>query len=106
MQKAIDETNRRRKIQHQYNLDHGVTPQTIRKSISGGVIEALRGKNNNVIKKRTKVLQTKMSGKEIDQEILKLTNDMNIASKNLRFEEAAQIRDEIKLLREARLMFF
>lgn len=102
MKKAISETMRRRKIQNQYNLDHGIEPQTIIKKVSGGVIETLRGTKGKRVKKQ--VVKEIMSLETIDKKIKELKMDMKIASKELRFEDAAKMRDEIKELTEAKLL--
>jgi excinuclease ABC subunit B len=101
MNKAIEETSRRRQIQSQYNEDHGITPKTIKKSVSGGVIETLRGKK----KVKSKAVYKKISDpKELQIHIQELKVEMKQASKELRFEDAAKIRDEIKMLNETFLM--
>ncbi|MCP4913067.1 MAG: excinuclease ABC subunit UvrB [Oligoflexia bacterium] len=102
MKKAISETMRRRKIQHQYNIENGIEPQTIIKEVSGGVIETLRGAKGKRVKK--KVVKEVMSLATIDKKIKELKADMKIASKELRFEDAAKMRDEIKELTEAKLL--
>ena len=92
MRYAIDETNRRRSIQKAYNEEHGITPQTIQKGVHE-VIEATHA-----------VEETKARGsvkaKDIEKEITELTTDMKKAAELLQFELAAQLRDEIKRLRE------
>lgn len=98
MTKAIEETKRRRTIQEEYNRENKITPTTILKSVSGGVIETLRGKkksskkddNNHVLKDPS----------EIAKQIGELKAKMKIAAKELRFEDAVKIRDEIKSLNE------
>lgn len=106
MEKAITTTQNRRKRQNQYNIDNGQTPQTIKKSISGGVIEVLRGKN----KKKSRGQKTKenielnMTVEQIDQRIKDLKAKMKAASQDLNFEEAAQYRDEIKELTQVRMI--
>jgi excinuclease ABC subunit B len=87
MQEAIDTTAERRKKQIAYNEKNGITPITINKKISGGVIDLLRKSKD---KKPTNIEELKVSMKE--------------ASKSLRFEDAARIRDEIKELSKMRLM--
>ena len=101
MEKAIGETQRRRGVQEEFNKKHGIEPQTISKSISAGVIETLRGKQKN--RKKEKVVKLEMSVQEIDKKILELKKEMKLLAKELQFEEAAKIRDEIKSLSEARL---
>ena len=102
MEKAITETKRRRSIQHNYNLKHNITPKTIIKKVSGGVIETLRGSKGSKVKK--KVFLGDVSIKSIDKQISTLKEKMKEASRELRFEDAAEIRDEIKQLNESRLL--
>ncbi|AYF44973.1 excinuclease ABC, B subunit [Halobacteriovorax sp. BALOs_7] len=103
MERAIGETKRRRAIQMQYNEDHGITPQTILKEVSGGVIETLRGGKKKGKKSGPK--DVTMSPDEIKKRITELKIEMKEASKDLRFEDAAKIRDEIKFLNESFLVF-
>ena len=91
MNRAIKETNRRRKLQNEYNIEHGITPKTIIKEIqmplaitaSEEMKEVDGGKLNAAEKKKL---------------IEKLTADMKKAAKELDFESAAVIRDKIKKL--------
>lgn len=90
MDEAIKETNRRRKIQEDYNIKHGITPMTIIKAI----------KSLNLEKKET---ITKIKGAKKDnlkEWIRELEDKLNIAVQNLEFEKAADLRDEIMLLKE------
>ena len=102
MKKAINETNRRRMIQMEYNKKHGIIPQTIKKDIYD-VIEATKSAavdspsfvaedaaNYNVIDIGD---ITKLSGHEQDKLISELEKDMKLAAKKLEFERAAMIRD-------------
>ena len=106
MKKAISETKRRRDIQIEYNKDHNIEPKTIVKAISGGIIETLRGKSKGRGKEKLKVKLSKQdfTAEKIDEQIKELTLQMKEASRELRFEDAAKIRDEIKLLKETRLL--
>lgn len=105
MQKAIDETYRRRKIQTEFNELHEISPTTISKKISGGVIETLRGTKTSGSKKSKKGTETlDLSIESIDEKIAELKHDMKLMAKELRFEEAAKIRDQIKSLTEARML--
>lgn len=104
MDRAISETNRRRKIQEEYNIQHGLTPKTILKQVSGGVIETLRGTKGGKSGKKAKTKITELSVESIDKRISELKADMKIAAKELRFEDAAKMRDEIKSLTEMRLV--
>lgn len=103
MRKAIGETKRRRIIQHQYNTEHGIIPKTIIKKVSGGIIDALRGAKKGKGVKR-KVALTTLSADAIDKQIENLKLEMKIASRELRFEDAANIRDEIKSITDLRIL--
>lgn len=92
MEKAISETYRRRKIQMKYNEEHGITPQTIKKSVRD-VIEITS--KEDLDKKEKKKLTKKERMALID----KLTKEMREAAKLLEFEHAAYLRDKIESLR-------
>lgn len=104
MKRAISETDRRRKLQIQYNEKHGLSPMTIKKSVSGGVIETLRGSKKKQ-KREKKLVSGDLSPEKIDERIQELSSLMKEYSKELQFEQAAKVRDEIKELKQARLMF-
>lgn len=87
MKKAIDETERRRKIQTEYNLLHGITPKTIQKKVSD-VIEAVK-----VAEDKAEYTGNKMSKKERLKLIESIEKEMRQAAKELNFEKAAQLRD-------------
>ena len=89
MRGAIDETDRRRKIQQTYNDDHGISPESVKKKVAD-VIE---------IGKKNKVTNKKLSGLERQREIERLTAEMREAARTLEFEKAAYIRDRIKELK-------
>ncbi|MBP1575673.1 MAG: excinuclease ABC subunit UvrB [Oscillospiraceae bacterium] len=93
MEKAITETERRRKIQDAYNKEHGIVPKTIKKDVRD-IIEISSHKDDEKVGKR------RLSYKETEEEIKRLTNEMKAASKILEFEHAAYLRDRIKKLRE------
>jgi excinuclease ABC subunit B len=106
MKKAILETDRRRKIQHEYNLKNGITPVSIQKDFFGGVLETLRGGKEESAKFRREQLAFKgeISQDKISHRIDLLKKMMKKAAKDLAFEEAAQYRDEIKELKETLLL--
>ena len=85
MQKAIDETESRRKIQEEFNKEHGIVPKTIIKDIRDLISNVDSGKNS---KKNTK--ETK---KEKELNIEELEQEMRLAAKNLDFERAMELRD-------------
>ena len=96
MERAINETNRRRKIQTEFNEAHGIIPKTIKKDIRD-IIEIGRAEEKTV--KRDKDKNKKLSAKEKDKLIAELTKQMKDASRRLEFEQAAFIRDRIKEIR-------
>lgn len=104
MRKAIDETDRRRKIQSEYNLRHGITPQTIKKKIREGVGDmfdgALSAYKLQGVKDKTAEQLKLFSEKpnRIQEEIIKLKVKMKKLSSELEFEAAADVRDEIRRL--------
>ncbi len=94
MRRAIDETNRRRKIQKEFNEANGIVPTTIKKSIRE-VIEATR----SVDTKQDSKAYEKDDNFDVELTIIKLTEEMNDAARRLDFERAAYLRDEIKRLK-------
>ena len=101
MEKAISETNRRRAIQLKHNQDFGITPVSISKKVTGGVIDTLRGAK--IKNKRGKGPMVQMSEQDIEQHLIQLKVSMKEAVKELRFEDAAKLRDEIRSFSDARL---
>lgn len=105
MAEAMRTTAERREKQQSYNLQHGITPTTVRKKVSGGVIEVLRGvKKTDKKGKNKEISQQHLSPEAIDAKITELKQMMKEASQGLRFEEAAKLRDEIKKLTDLRFM--
>ena len=88
MRRAIDETMRRRKIQNDYNIAHGITPKTIKKEIK------------NTLEITSAPKDKKKNKKDVASEIERLKGLMNVASKQLDFETAITLRDEIAKLRK------
>jgi excinuclease ABC subunit B len=95
MQKAIEETGRRRQIQEAYNKEHGITPRGIRKAIKD-ITERVQA----VAETRAPYAVTPISKEEMAQLIKQLESQMKAAAKNLEFEKAAMIRDRIIELRK------
>ena len=108
MDAAISETQRRRVMQLAYNTEHGIDPQTIRKSV-GDILDVLRpsegvvatGKVDRRARERQKVVNELRSlpEQELARLIQTLEEEMNLAATELRFEYAARLRDEVKDLR-------
>ncbi len=94
MQRAIDETKRRRKLQEAYNTQHGLTPTTIEKKIRD---DRLAGQKREV-EDVPKISADDVPPDELPFLITTLTNQMDLAAKNLEFEKAAALRDEITKL--------
>jgi excinuclease ABC subunit B len=104
MTKAIDETDRRRAIQVDYNETHGITPETVRKGISD-ITDFLTQEGGKMPKGSSRrrrgraADEERMSPEQINRTIVELEEEMLAAADDLRFEYAAKLRDEIKLLR-------
>ena len=99
MQRAIAETNRRRKIQDDYNKAHGIIPKTVIKGIRD-VIDMGAPDDSGKSRADKKKSQKKLTATEREKLIEKLTREMKDAARTLEFEKAAYLRDEIKKLRE------
>ena len=95
MKQAIDETNRRRDIQRSYNVEHDITPETVRKAIRAGIEAEISGGS------AARVAVGESEEKYITQEMLgDLEKEMHAAAERLDFEAAAHLRDEIVSLQE------
>ncbi len=92
IKRAVAETERRRTIQSNYNKEHGIVPKSVSKSIRDVIEIRAKDQTSNTKKK-------KLSAKQLEAEIEKLTEQMKTAAKELRFEEAARLRDMIKELK-------
>jgi len=98
MAKAIEETERRRKLQTEFNRRHGITPQTVRKAVHE-VIEATTKVAEAPVIYESGAQKGKMIKKEIKQTLARLEKEMREAARRLEFERAAQLRDAIIELR-------
>jgi excinuclease ABC subunit B len=98
MRAAIDETNRRRAIQVEYNEEHGITPETIVKGISD-IAEFLQAESKVPRSRRRRQRVNEMPPAEIEKTIVELEEEMLAAAEELRFEYAAKLRDEIRDLK-------
>lgn len=92
MRNAIDETNRRRKIQAEYNEEHGITPQTIKKAVRDliSISKKVETSSDDIVKDIES-----MSEKEIDKLVAKIKKQMHTAAAELNFELAAKLRDQL-----------
>ncbi len=95
MQQCLDETARRREIQMAFNKEHGITPTTIIKKIQGKMVEEEL--------KEEKEKFERLVPKDIHKEIRTLEKEMKKAAADLNFEKAAELRDEVKYLKDVHL---
>ena len=101
MRKAISETDRRREIQVAYNREHGITPETVKKGISD-IAEFLSMETRAAPDRRRRVRSADgepMTRTQLEKVVVELEEEMLASAEELRFEEAARIRDELKELR-------
>jgi len=101
MKRAIDETQRRRAIQEQFNRENGITPQTIVKPIEATLITASEADYFKVPSEVEEIED--YSPAKIEATITRLEVEMRAAAKRFEFERAAELRDRIKVLREREL---
>jgi len=107
MRRALDETDRRRAKQLEYNAEHGITPQGIRKAVAD-IMEGAHAGAPGTTERYAKVAESaekyqSKSPKELAREIDRLEKEMFDAAQNLEFERAAQLRDEVQQLRDRAL---
>ncbi|QEG42435.1 excinuclease ABC subunit UvrB [Roseimaritima ulvae] len=97
MRAAIDETDRRRSIQQQYNEQHGITPQSVQKTLRAGIEQDAAKRRENAAK-----AQAESDGQYVTIEYVdELEREMLEAAENLDFERAAQLRDRVVQLKDA-----
>jgi excinuclease ABC subunit B len=101
MRTAISETDRRREIQLAYNKEHGITPETVQKGISEiSDFLAMESRAEPARRRRRRDEGQPISDPaQLEKLIVELEEEMLAAAEELRFEEAARIRDELKELR-------
>lgn len=102
MRKAMDETERRRTKQLAFNAEHGIVPRGVEKRIKDiidGVYNEEKAQAERLEEKRQRLL-AEFDEKQLARELKRLEKEMMDAAKNLEFEKAAKLRDELKILRE------
>ncbi len=104
MEKAISETERRRKIQEKYNKEHGITPKGIKKSITD-ILSTIYELDYYTVPIEEKEEELDIAPDRIGKTINALDKEMKQAAKNLEYEQAAKKRDKIKRLRELELQY-
>lgn len=100
MKKAIDETNRRREIQLAHNTKYGIIPQTIKKPVENNLLSLVASYRNFEDLVAEEMIDMGIEKKDLPKLIEKLEKDMHKSAKILDFERAAQIRDQLKKLRD------
>jgi excinuclease ABC subunit B len=105
MKRAIYETNRRRQAQREWNEEHGIDPQTVRKRVSD-ILELVQSERPAGERRRREVERRApidLEGEDLARLVMSLEEEMHEAAKDLRFEYAARLRDEVnELKRELR----
>jgi excinuclease ABC subunit B len=104
MQRALDETGRRRAIQQAYNEENGITPQSIVRPVEMSLAQIVEADYVDVAEAAEGIPEFK-SQDELDAYIARLENDMREAAKRFEFEQAAKLRDTIKELRTKEFLF-
>ncbi|MGI8469463.1 MAG: excinuclease ABC subunit UvrB [Pyrinomonadaceae bacterium] len=102
MKKAIDETNRRRKIQEEYNTEHDITPTTIIKSIDATLVTAYEADYFKVPLNLDAFEE--YSPKQLKETITQIEADMRQAARDMKFEQAAELRDKLRYLKDRELI--
>jgi small GTP-binding protein len=105
MQKAIDETNRRRALQEAYNAANGITPQSIVRPLEMSLASIVEADYPDLAPRQADEIPDFKSQDELDAFISKLENEMREMAKRFEFEKAAKLRDKIKELRTKEFLF-
>jgi excinuclease ABC subunit B len=103
MENAIGETERRREIQERYNVENGITPKTIVKPVEATLVTAYEADYFKVPLNLDAFEE--YSPKQLKETIAQLEQDMRHAAKEMKFEQAAEIRDKLKYLRDRQIEY-
>ena len=104
MRRAIDETDRRRAVQHAYNEEHGIQPKSIIRSLDMSLVNILKAEYSDLTTEEEQIPDFG-SQEELDSYIARLESDMRESAKKFEFEKAAKLRDTIKDLRTKEYLF-
>ncbi|WP_114211096.1 excinuclease ABC subunit UvrB [Acidisarcina polymorpha] len=104
MKQAIDETNRRREVQVEYNEEHGITPTSIIRAVDMSLAQILKAEYADLTDQEATMPEFK-NQLELDAYIANLESDMREAAKKFEFEKAAKLRDLVKDLRTKEFLF-
>jgi len=96
MERALRETGRRREKQMAYNVEHGITPATVKKNVEDVLAGLYKGDTD--MSRVTATIEKPMHGANLEAHLNGLKEEMRKAAENLEFEEAARLRDEVKRL--------
>ena len=105
MQRAIDETDRRREKQEAYNEANGITPQTVIRAINDSLATILKADYADLTDDTSNIALNFTTQAELDTHINNLESDMREAAKKFEFEKAAKLRDTVKELRTKEFLF-
>ena len=98
MRRAIDETNRRRVVQQEYNRAHGIVPQTIQKAIGESLQAVCEADYLTVPLVRESPDEPVLDAADVAERVAELRKEMRAAARQLEFERAAELRDRIRAL--------
>lgn len=110
MRRAMDETNRRRATQIAFNKKHGIVPRSVSKGIKDMIdgVYDLEDRRADIATEKKAAQDRKrydvLSVKQLETNIKRLEREMMDAARNLEFEKAAQVRDELRMLRNKLLV--
>jgi excinuclease ABC subunit B len=105
MRRALDETNRRRAIQEAYNVEHGITPQSIMRPVDMSLAQIVAADYVDIASVEADGIPEFKSQEELNAYIARLENDMREAARKFEFEQAAKLRDTIRELRTKEFLF-
>ncbi len=97
MKQAMEETGRRRKIQLEYNVQHGITPRSVEKAIRDGIETVSHDEAEEEVRSAAGLTAEQY---DVEQVVAELEQEMELAARNLQFERAAALRDQMTELRE------
>jgi excinuclease ABC subunit B len=104
IRRALDETDRRRTVQEAHNVEHGITPTSIMRSLDMSLVHILKAEYADLTSQDESIPEFDTQ-KELDVYIGRLESDMREAAKKFEFEKAAKLRDSIKELRTKEFLF-
>jgi excinuclease ABC subunit B len=105
MNRAIDETDRRRAIQRAYNEENGITPQSVISAVDMGLAQILKAEYGDVMVEEAAGMPEFTSQADVDRYLAQLETEMREAAKKFEFEKAAKLRDTIRELRGKEFLF-